>query len=185
MRAGGLGLVLLTAACAVARAVEAEPEWSTALGAGVCGVGTNDGSWESTRFCGALGADVVSAGPRRAASLGGGARLDATGFRDLGLSGGPTMILPVHRGWVTQVLVGPALLARERTTEGGVAGSLFVGYRSSNPYGSYAMAWGLAGGVTQCFGSRGFNTLWLGVRLDGVVVGIPAVALASVVRGRP
>jgi hypothetical protein len=183
----------IAAACAAATLVvlferrsEAAPQLSSTLMVGAAGNGDRSRLWSSTSFAAGLRGELLL-GRTRDADFGVGPYVEAlttTGFSDLQLGGGGTLLVPVH-SYLPLTLSGGVFAGKSdvHSWEPGLAGELFWGSHGYN-YGSlYALSAGLFGGARYGLGASHDVSVLVGARIDLEVVAIPFIFLWNAIRG--
>ncbi len=153
---------------------------------GVCGIGRSGDLWEATRWCGAVRGDLLFGRERDGeAALGVSSSLATASFEEATWTVGAAGLAPFTKRWVGELSVGPMARWRDGAAGAGVSTWAFVGSRRRNPWGRYSMAWSFAVGYEASFGAVEASVLTVGIRLDGVVLALPALLAWEGLRGRP
>jgi hypothetical protein len=162
----------------------AAPKVGTGLALGVAGSSSDGEVWSDTHFHGALRADVLwGRDGARDAGLGPALELGTLGFSDARFLAGATAFLPLDG--LLSVSLTPAIGARtDRTGWSPVAGArALFGIRVFNHYGAYDLAGGLLAGFDRDLDADGTTAVTIGAQLDGMVLALPFLLLASWIRG--
>ena len=156
--------------------------------AGVAGNGDRSGLWSSTQFAGGLRGEVLF-GRSRDADFGVGPYVEAlttTGFSDVQLGAGATLLVPVHAYLpMTLSLGGYAGHAAPLGWQPGLAGELFWGSHSYNYDSAYALSAGLFAGARYGLGDSRDVSVLIGARLDLEIVALPFILVWNAFRGDP
>jgi hypothetical protein len=182
-----LGLSLLAAsAVAGARAAEAAPQLSSTLVVGVAGNGDRSDLWSSTDLAAGLRGELLF-GRGRDADFGIGPyveTLTTTGFSDLQLGAGATLLVPIHPYLPMTLSLGG--YAGHRDGAGwrpGLAGELFWGTHGYNYESFYALSAGIFTAVRYGVGDARDVSLLVGARVDLEIVALPFILAYNAVRG--
>jgi len=173
MRAAPFVVGLLTLLVAEGQ-LHAEPEWNVAGSASLCGQGEHGRVWQRTGFCGGFRGDLLLSRTRNAEfAWGPYATLGTATFSDVRLGGGLSLLLPTLSGDFPLVL-STGMVSRN-ASDLRASGELFLGLRSHNFHGSYAMASGLIVGGDSAFSGSRANTLYVGLQVDGLWLALPFI----------
>jgi hypothetical protein len=168
------------------RAAEAAPQVSTSLALGAAGHGDRSKLWSSTDFATGVHGDLLL-GRTKDADFGAGPYLEAittTGFSDLQLGGGGSLLVPVHPYLpVTLSLGGFAAHDAANGWYPGLAGELFWGTHGYNYESAYALSAGIFGGVRYGLEPSRDVSILVGARLDLEIIALPFVLLWNAARG--
>ena len=170
----GLIIGLLPALLGAARGLHAEPEWNLGAETSLCGRGEHGAVWKRTGFCGQLRGDVLFGRERNADfAWGPYATFGTATFSDVRFGGGLSLLLPTLGGDFPVVVSAGALSRNGSDLR--VSSEAFFGLRSHNFHGGYAMASGIVvGGDVAVSGGRE-NTLYVGLRIDGLWLALPFI----------
>ncbi len=159
-------------------------QWDVGMVAGFCGVGNDDGLWESTRFCGALRGDALF-GRERAASYGYGpyTSVGTVGFDDARFGLGGSLLVPVLEDFPLVLSLGGLARTSSEGTRPGAEAWLFWGARSVNFHGSYNLSNGLLLGAQRTFASEPESALWITAQLDAQWPLLPVMMLVGLFQG--
>jgi hypothetical protein len=175
MRAVAAGLVLATTSRA-----EASPQLSAGATIGAAGKGDRSQLWRSTGLTLGLRSELLL-GRAREGDFGLGPYaevLTTSGFSDLQLGAGLTLLLPVHSDLPLLVSAGGYLGASEAWGwEPGLAGELFWGSHSYNYHSFYALDAGLFVAGRYALGASQDVTLLVGARVDLELIALPFLLL--------
>jgi hypothetical protein len=183
-RAIGAGLVA-SALVAYAGHARAEPQWNAALLAGAAGVGTGS-VWPATEFYGGLRGDLLflRSGPRDV-GLGPALELSTAGFSDARLGAGPAVLVPLGDLFAFELSPGAFVRTGSGALTGGVSARGFLGVRTYNFTGSYALGGGLLLGIDQDLGGPREHAVVIAAQVDALVLALPVVLLFEWLRGPP
>ncbi len=168
------------------RRVEASPQISSTAVIGVAGNGDRSHLWGSTDFAAGLRGEMLL-GRGRDADFGVGPYLEAlttTGFSDVQLGGGATLLVPVH-SYLPLTLSAGAFATKTDAWgwQPGLAGELFWGSHGYN-YGSiYALTAGIFAGARYGLGSSRDVSILLGARIDLEFLALPVILVWNAIRG--
>jgi hypothetical protein len=154
-----------------------QPQVNVGVQPGVAGVGEEGRYWQETRFFGALRGDVLL-GRERDADPGVGPFVDlsTTGFSDVRLGTGASVLLPVSRRLPLVLSGGGYARHSEAGWEPGVLGWIFFGLRGHNFHSNYGAAGGLCVGLHQGVGSSRESAIVIAAHVDAVILMLPLVA---------
>lgn len=185
-RGAGPGAAAGLAVCLWAVGACAQPHWNASWLTGVCGTGTHRSYWQHTCWFNGLRGDMLF-GRARDADFGVGPYADVTtsGFNDLKLGGGGTLLMPVSAYVPIAVSAGGYARHSGAGWEPGVSGWLFVGGRSHNFHGSYDLAGGLMVGMQYGLGRTHETAIVVAAQIDGLVLALPFILAYSWLRGPP
>ncbi|HTQ02924.1 MAG TPA: hypothetical protein VMI54_03665 [Polyangiaceae bacterium] len=163
-----------------APAARADPQTHVAWRPSLCGVGSDEGAWEKTRFCNGLTGDVLFF-RRKNRDFGFGPYVDVTtaGFWDFRWGGGATVLLPVTENFPVTLSLG---LSEHALRSPAFAASAFFGARSYNFDGVYNWSLGVFAGVTRDFSDPHDSLVTLGLEIDGFFVIAPFLFGVSALR---
>jgi hypothetical protein len=180
MRPVRVAALLVTVVCSgvfAAREAQAEPQWNAGLILGVGGRGHHDDLWQRACFVGAFHGDVLF-GQDAPLELGVGPYLDlaTAGFSDVRPGAGLSLHVPLA-GYLSSVVSagGYARLA-EGPSRGGVSSRLFLGPRSHNFHGNYAVSGGLVLALDYGLGRYEETLATIALQLDGEILSLPILA---------
>jgi hypothetical protein len=181
------GATVALAACVLAtKNAEAAPQVSTSLVLGAAGHGDRSKLWSSTDFATGLHG-VLLLGRTKDADFGAGPYLEAlttTGFSDLQIGGGGTLLVPVHPYLpVTLSFGGFAAHDGAIGWYPGLAGELFWGSHGYNYGSAYALSAGLFTGLRYGLDPSRDVSILVGARLDLEIIALPFVLLWNAARG--
>jgi hypothetical protein len=166
--------------------VEAAPQLSSTLVIGAAGNGDRAHVWSSTDFAAGLRAEVLF-GRSRDADFGIGPyveTLTTTGFSDLQLGMGATLLLPVHPYLpVTLSAGGFAARTEAQGWQPGLGAELFWGSHGYNYDSLYALSAGVFVGARYGVGASRDVAVLVGARLDLELVALPFVLVWNAIRG--
>ena len=184
----GTTLLLVTLAVVAlgARQAQAAPQANAGLRAGVCGASTDSIGWPSTCFYGGGQADVIL-GRQSSRDFGVGpyGQIATADFADLRLGGGASVHVPIDPTFPLVLSGGGVLQAADGGWHPGLGVQLFLGGRSYNYHGPYVMAPGIVVGLDYGLDSRRERLLSVALHLDAQLLALPAIAIASWLRGDP
>jgi len=168
-----------------ARPAHAAPQMSTTLVLGAAGNGDRSRLWSSTDFAGGLRGELLFARSRDA-DFGIGPYLETlttTGFSDVQLGGGATLLVPIHPYLPVTLSVGG--YAGHNAALGwqpGLAGELFFGSHGYNYDSFYALSAGIFAGVRYGMGDSRDVSILLGARLDLEIIALPFILAYNALR---
>jgi hypothetical protein len=176
---------LVACTALAARSAQASPQLSSTLLVGVAGNGDRGKLWSSTDFATGL-RGVVLFGRGRDADFGVGPYLETlttTGFSDLQLGGGATLLVPIHPYLPVTLSFGGYAGHREAFGwHPGLAGELFWGTHGYN-YGSfYGLSAGIFGGLRYGLGDSRDVTVLVGGRIDLEILALPFILAYNALR---
>lgn len=161
------------------------PQLSTTLVVGVAGNGDRSQLWSSTDFAGGLRGELLF-GRSRDVDFGVGPYFEAlttTGFSDVQLGGGATLLVPVHP-YLPFTLSGGAFASKSGAGwEPGLAGELFWGSHGYNYDSIYAMTAGVFAGTRYGLGASHEVAILAGARIDLEFVALPFLLVWNAFRG--
>jgi hypothetical protein len=169
-----------------ARPAEASPQISSTVVVGAAGIGDRSHLWSSTDFAGGLRGELLL-GRSRDADFGVGPyveTLTTTGFSDVQIGAGATLLVPVHPYLpFTLSLGGYAGHAGPLGWQPGLAGECFWGSHGYNYDSIYALSAGIFAGVRYGVGDSRDVAVLVGARLDLEIVVLPFILAFNAVRG--
>jgi hypothetical protein len=184
--------LVVTSVCAAlflaasARDAVARPQASAGITLGVAGNGDRSDFWSSTAFTGGLRGDLLF-GRSRDADFGVGPYLEVlttTGFSDLQLGTGPSLLIPVSSYLPLVVSAGGYVsLTSAWGWEPGLSADLFWGSHGYNYHAGYSMAVGLFVDGRYALGDSHQVSLLVGARLDLELVALPFLLVYEAIRG--
>ena len=177
-------IALVFALLGLPHRAHAEPEWNVAAETSLCGLGEGRAVWKKTGFCGEFRGDLLFGRDRNADfALGPYATFGTATFSDVRFGGGLSLLIPTLAGDFPIVVSGGALSRNGSDLR--VSSEVFFGLRSHNFHGAYAMASGIVlGGDAAVSGGHG-NTLYLGLRVDGLWLALPFILGYEALRPTP
>lgn len=186
MPRSALTLPILASLSLAAFPARAGPQLNAALLTGVCGRGDAGQLWRETCWHNGLRGDAIF-GRTSPRDLGAGPYLAAetAGFDDLRLGTGATVHLPTHRLFPLLVSAGPYVRVGGGGSEPGASARIFLGSRSYNYHGPYALAFGLVGGVDVGLGGARERTFVIAAQVDALVLALPFLLAYEALRGSP
>jgi hypothetical protein len=176
------------AACLLgaARPAAAAPQLSTTVVVGAAGNGDRSHLWSSTDFAGGLRGELLF-GRSRDADFGVGPyveTLTTTGFSNLQIGAGATLLVPVHP-YLPVTLSAGGYLGHDSTFgwQPGLAAELFWGSHGFNYDSFYALSGGIFGGLRYGVGDLHDVSVLVGARIDLEVVALPFILVYNAIRG--
>jgi hypothetical protein len=161
---------------------QAEPEWTSAVVAGVAGVG-HDSAWDATRFYGALRGDALFLRTNRHAfGLGPAVEVATVGFSDVRLIGSATVLCPIGEFLAVTLSPGGFVRSSSQGAVGGFSGRAFFGVRAYG-YTDYALNGGLLVGFDRDLGGPSQSAVVVGAQVDGLVLALPVLFIISALHG--
>jgi hypothetical protein len=169
-----------------ARSAAASPQLSTTLVVGAAGNGDRSHLWTTTDFAGGLRGELLL-GRSRDVDFGIGPyveTLTTTGFSDVQLGGGATLLVPIHPYLpLTLSLGGYAGHNGAFGWQPGLAGELFWGSHGYNYESTYALSGGIFTGVRYGLGDSRDVAVLVGARVDLEILALPFILVFNAVRG--
>ncbi|NRA35885.1 MAG: hypothetical protein HRU17_21395 [Polyangiaceae bacterium] len=108
----------------------------------------------------------------------------SSGFDDLSVGGGASLLVPWTDPIPAVVSVGPAAHWGDLGWAPAVVGQLYLGSRTYNFSGKYSVAAGFVLGVKRVFNDAGERTIYLAAHMDGALLSLPFIALFEWLRPR-
>jgi hypothetical protein len=188
-RRGAAGAIAGLAAFVVissSRTARAAPQVSSTLAFGAAGRGDRSKLWSSTDFVAGL-RGVLLLGRTKDTDFGLGPYAEAltmSGFSDLQLGGGASLLVPVHP-YLPLTLSAGGFAAHDAGLGWypGIAGELFWGSHGYNYESAYALSAGLFAGARYGLEPSHDVTILVGARLDLEIIALPFILLWNAARG--
>ncbi|MFO0756031.1 MAG: hypothetical protein U0359_06050 [Byssovorax sp.] len=183
---GAATAIVIAALSLSAGEARADPQGTAGVTVGLAGAGLGGKVWDKTLFHLGLRGDVLF-GRSRTTDFGIGpyAEVLTHGFDQIQLGTGVSGLIPILDPF--PLVLSAGVYGRRGTDaygfEPGVTGQLFWGSRSYNFHGSYVMSVGFLGQARIGLGPSQEKSFVLSAQLDVVALALPAVFLASVLRG--
>jgi hypothetical protein len=179
------GAVALTS-LGSARPADAHPQLTTGLTIGAAAKGDRSQVWTATKFSLGVRGQLLF-GRDKVGPLGLGPYAEAlttSGFSDVQVGGGGTVLLPIHADLPLVVSAGAYMSHRDFWGwEPGLATELFWGSQGYNYHSFYAMSVGIFAGGRYALGASRDVTILAGLRIDLELIALPVLLLWGAIKG--
>ena len=177
-------LVLVAAGLLTAQPCAAEPQYSAGLLVGLGHESATDRETGNEFLLGARTEALLGRDNNQQFAVGPYLSAMSSGFDDLSVGGGASLLLPWTDPLPAVLSVGPAAHWSDLGWAPALEGQLYIGSRTYNYSSKYSIAAGFVVGMKQVFNDTDERTIYIAAHMDGALLALPVIALYEWLRPR-